>query len=102
MEHTTLTLSSPADETRAVSGTTSRKSKEPFVIDFLSEEAAVNVKEIFEPAKNPATLCLPSTSRAKLSLEDSSSKDAYLLPEDRHFSSKQLLKLFLKPRAAVS
>ncbi len=31
-----------------------------------------------------------------------SSSDAYLLPEDRHFNSKQLLRLFLKPRVAIN
>ena len=34
----------------------SKKSKEPFVIDFLSEEGAVNVKEIFEPAERAAAI----------------------------------------------
>ncbi|EPQ31638.1 uncharacterized protein PFL1_00971 [Pseudozyma flocculosa PF-1] len=87
---------------KAASGaTTTRKSKEPFVIDFLSDEGAVDAKEIFEPAKQPGSIQLPATTRSKVSLSNSNS-DAYLLPEDRHFNSRQLLKLFLKPRVAIN
>lgn len=80
----------------------SKKSKEPFVIDFLSEEGGVNVKEIFEPAKQAAAITLPVSARNKMANLAASSSDAYLLPEDRHFSSKQLLRLFLKPRMAIN
>ncbi|SPO28419.1 related to BRN1 - protein required for chromosome condensation [Ustilago trichophora] len=80
----------------------SKKSKEPFVIDFLSEEGAVNVKEIFEPAKQAAAITLPLNASKKMASLAASSSDAYLLPEDRHFSSKQLLRLFLKPRVAIN
>lgn len=84
----------------------SRRTREPFVIDFLSEEGAVNVKEIFEPAKQNTAITLPASARNKMTslaaLSSSSSADAYLLPEDRHFSSKQLLRLFLKPRVAIN
>lgn len=80
----------------------SKKSKEPFVIDFLSEEGAVNVKEIFEPAKQAAAITLPVSARNKMASLAASSSDAYLLPEDRHFTSKQLLRLFLKPRVAIN
>lgn len=81
----------------------SKKSKEPFVIDFESEEGAVDIKELFEQPKQAASITLPSTARNKMSsLAASSTADAYLLPEDRHFSSKQLLRLFLKPRVAIN
>ena len=80
----------------------SKKSKEPFVIDFLSEEGAVNVKEIFEPAERAAAITLPLNASKKMANLAASSSDAYLLPEDRHFSSKQLLRLFLKPRVAIN
>lgn len=71
----------------------SRKQKEPFVIDFTSSEGAVTSKELFETAKGQAGTLLP-VSR--------DSDDLYLLPEDRHFSSKQLLRLFIKPRAMLN
>lgn len=80
----------------------SKKSKEPFVIDFLSEEGAVDVNEIFERPKNPASIFLPLKAGAKMASLAASSSDAFLLPEDRHFSSKQLLRLFLKPRVAIN
>ncbi|CDW98628.1 hypothetical protein [Sporisorium scitamineum] len=80
----------------------SKKSKEPFVIDFLSEEGAVNVKEIFEGPKQKAAITLPTSALNKMASLAASSSDAYLLPEDRHFSSKQLLRLFLKPRVAIN
>lgn len=65
------------------------------MIDFMSDDSAVTSKELFEVAKGGTGTLLPSS---KLS-ED---KELYLLPEDRHFSSRQLLRLFLKPRAVVS
>lgn len=80
----------------------SKKSKEPFIIDFLSEEGAVDVKEIFEPAKQAASITLPLNARNKMASLAASSSDAYLLPEDRHFNSRQLLRLFLKPRVAIN
>lgn len=80
----------------------SKKSKEPFVIDFLSEEGAVNVKEIFEKPKQSTAITLAASARNKMASLAASSSDAYLLPEDRHFSSKQLLRLFLKPRVAIN
>ncbi|CBQ68606.1 related to BRN1-protein required for chromosome condensation [Sporisorium reilianum SRZ2] len=80
----------------------SKKSKEPFVIDFLSEEGAVNLKEIFEQPKQSSSITLPASARNKMASLAASSSDAYLLPEDRHFSSKQLLRLFLKPRVAIN
>ncbi|GAC74935.1 chromosome condensation complex Condensin, subunit H [Moesziomyces antarcticus T-34] len=91
-----------ADPAAAAARRESKKSKEPFVIDFLSDEGAVNVKEIFEPAKQAAAITLPLNARNKMANLAASSSDAYLLPEDRHFSSKQLLRLFLKPRVAIN
>lgn len=65
------------------------------MIDFLSEDGAVTSKDLFEVAKGGAGTLLPPSKMP----EDA---DLYLLPEDRHFSSRQLLRLFLKPRAVVS
>lgn len=72
---------------------TARKSKEPFVVDFCSEEGAVSAKQIFE--KGGAAITLPQQ-------KDTSAMDLYLLPEDRHFTSRQLLRLFIKPRAMLN
>jgi condensin complex subunit 2 len=73
----------------------SRKSKEPFVVDFASEEASISSKVLFEPAKGGAGIMLPQQ-------KDSSTLETYLLPEDQHFNSRQLLRLFIKPRAMLN
>lgn len=73
--------------------TAGRKSKEPFVIDFTSPEGAVGSKELFETARGQTAALLPASKE--------NSEDLYLLPEDRHFSSRQLLRLFIKPRATL-
>jgi condensin complex subunit 2 len=73
----------------------SRKSKEPFVVDFCSEAGAVVAKEIFEAPKAAATISLPIQ-------KDASVIENYLLPEDHHFTSRQLLRLFIKPRAMLN
>ena len=91
-----------AAQAAAASRKESKKSKEPFVIDFLSEEGAVDLKEIFEQPRQSAAITLPASARNKMASLAASSSDAYLLPEDRHFSSKQLLRLFLKPRVAIN
>lgn len=70
-----------------------RKSKEPFVVDFCSESGAVSAKQIFE--KGGAAITLPQQ-------KDNSAMDLHLLPEDRHFTSRQLLRLFIKPRAMLN
>ncbi|MCO5573432.1 hypothetical protein L7F22_027203 [Adiantum nelumboides] len=70
-----------------------RKQKEPFVIDFTSSDGAVTSKELFETGRGQAGTLLPASR---------DSDDLYLLPEDRHFSSKQLLRLFIKPRAMLN
>ncbi|KDN49553.1 hypothetical protein K437DRAFT_255223 [Tilletiaria anomala UBC 951] len=73
----------------------SKKIKEPFVIDFLSEEGAISTKELFEADSRGASINLPKRPK-------STKADLYLLPEDRHFNSKQLLRLFSKPRMALN
>lgn len=70
-----------------------RAPKEAFVIDFTSEEGAVSAKELFEAPRSSATTVLPKTR---------SKPEAFLLPEDRHFSSRMLLRLFSKPRAVLN
>ncbi|KAI0998920.1 hypothetical protein K3495_g9276 [Podosphaera aphanis] len=68
-----------------------RKEKEPFEIDFFS----------------PLSACLLETTYTQMSLNGASlpkkerkSKSKNLLPDDKHFNSKRLLRLFLKPNGA--
>lgn len=83
--------------------TRTRKTKEAFSISFDTSEdnAAPDSKIVFTTAK--ATLNLPSTSTSKRKRGTlANKKEDYLLPDDKHFASHQLLTLFLKPKAAVN
>lgn len=69
-----------------------RAPKEAFVIDFIESEAPTT-KELFEAPKTASSILLPKTR---------SRPEAHLLPEDRHFTSRRLLRLFSKPRAVLN
>ncbi|EMC91440.1 hypothetical protein BAUCODRAFT_79867 [Baudoinia panamericana UAMH 10762] len=68
-----------------------RKEKEPFEIDFLAPLSA----------EVQVAMGTMATSNAQISLprREWRSRSRNLLPDDRHFNSKDLLKLFLKPKA---
>lgn len=68
--------------------------KAPLVINFL-EAAEVDENELFAPA-DASALSISNTNLAD------SRKQTHLLPDDIHFSSKQLLRMFLKPAFIVS
>lgn len=70
-----------------------RKEKEAFSIDFMDPAADI-AAEILQPPKTLSTIALPKKDRI--------SKTRHLLPDDKHFNSKQLLRLFLKPKASLS
>lgn len=67
------------------------KEKEPFFIDFLSDEHDVDESVIF--AEGGTSINIPRTQWK--------SKDKHLLPDDKHFTSKNLVKLFLKPKGTI-
>ena len=67
-----------------------RKEKEVFEIDFFSTD---DVDEDVLFATGGASINLPKTQWK--------SKSRNLLPDDMHFNSKQLLRLFLKPKAML-
>lgn len=68
-----------------------RALKQQFVIDFLRDAGEVDEKLLF--AEGGSTINLPKAQQK--------SKNRNLLPDDRHFSSKNLIKLFLKPRGRI-
>lgn len=75
------------------SAPTKRREKEPFEIDFsLPLEPSV-ADLIYTPATSNAATSLPKTQWK--------SKTRNLLPDDKHFNSRQLLQLFLKPKARM-
>lgn len=67
-----------------------RVAKQPVTIDFLSDEGDVSTSLIFVSG---TAIDLPKLQRK--------SKTKNLLPVDEHFSSKELISIFLKPRAAL-
>lgn len=70
-----------------------RKEKEPYVIDFLSPLDPKVAAMIYTPASSASTIVLPKSQWK--------SKTRNLLPDDKHFNSKQLIHLFLKPKARL-
>ncbi|KOS12654.1 brn1-protein required for chromosome condensation [Malassezia pachydermatis] len=87
-------LSGPAsDSAPATSEAKPRRGKEAMVIDFLSSEPGPSTQTLFAPSATPASICLPKAAQAVTA--------RHLLPEDQHFNSQRLLRLFLKPKATI-
>lgn len=72
---------------------TKRKEKEPFEIDFAAPMSQALADALYTPAASNAAISLPKAQWK--------SKSRNLLPDDKHFNSKNLLRLFLKPRCQV-
>ncbi|KAL8807483.1 MAG: hypothetical protein Q9182_000648 [Xanthomendoza sp. 2 TL-2023] len=71
-----------------------RKEKEPFAIDFLSPLTPTLAELIYTPAASKSAISLPKAQWK--------SKTRNLLPDDKHFNSRELLRLFLKPKARMA
>ncbi|GAA5982564.1 hypothetical protein JCM10908_006700 [Rhodotorula pacifica] len=76
-----------------------RKEKVAFAIDFANS-AALSAKELFAAAnpKSSITAAARKTSRKSAA---SNADDDYTLPDDFHFNSQNLLRLFLKPKMTL-
>lgn len=70
-----------------------KKEKEPFEIDFAAPMSAELANMLYTNAASNAAISLPR--------REWRSKTRNLLPDDKHFNSKDLLKLFLKPKARL-
>lgn len=70
-----------------------RKEKEPFEIDFGAPLDPSVAELIYTPASSNSAISLPKTQWK--------TKGRNLLPDDKHFNSRQLLRLFLKPKARM-
>lgn len=68
-----------------------RRRREVPPIDF-SEAGAVDPRVIFAPSTSRTGIKMPRTQIGA---------SVHLLPEDQHYSSKRLMRLFLKPKAAI-
>lgn len=83
--------STTANATNA--GPKQRKEKEPFEIDFGAPLDPAVAELIYTQASSNSTISLPKTQWK--------TKGRNLLPDDKHFNSRQLLRLFLKPKARM-
>ncbi|KAK3712605.1 hypothetical protein LTR37_009048 [Vermiconidia calcicola] len=70
-----------------------KKEKEPFEIDFTSPMSSELAAQLYTPAVSNAAISLPR--------KEWRSRSRNLLPDDKHFHSRDLLKLFLKPKARL-
>ena len=85
--------------------TRSKKDKAAFMIDF--ETPSENTAKKLFVAATKAVLTLPSAKAATATRKRGAKpkpvkKNDYLLPNDMHFNSMQLLRLFMKPKFTVS
>lgn len=87
-----------------------RDKKEPFRIDFITpaeKDLKTLSKELFVGVSRGVGINLPGTSanaktrKGKKGGTKEKEKDLHLLPDDMHFSSRQLVTLFLKPKFSV-
>lgn len=92
-EHWRIRKIKDNDATKDASAPKARKEKEPFEINFSTEMDAKTNDILYTTATTNAAISLPK--------KDWKSKTRNLLPDDKHFSSKQLLRLFLKPKAQI-
>ena len=70
-----------------------RKEKEPFEIDFLGPMKQSTADMVYTMASSNSVISLPKAQWK--------TKGRNLLPDDRHFNSRSLLSLFLKPKARL-
>lgn len=93
-----------------------REKKEAFRIDFLTpaeQDLKETAKILFAPVTRGAGITLPDpsagakkTGRGRKGTKAKKDKEEkrcdHTLPDDMHFSSRQLVTLFLKPKFSVS
>jgi condensin complex subunit 2 len=70
-----------------------RKEKEPFELDFLEPMSQSTAEMVYTVASSNSAISLPKVQWK--------TKGRNLLPDDRHFNSRSLLSLFLKPKARL-
>ncbi|KAI5116872.1 hypothetical protein M0805_005838 [Coniferiporia weirii] len=82
-----------------------REKKEPFKIDFLTPSTKSQkeiAREIFAPVTRGGSITLPQFSKKKgRKGKEKEKQSEQTLPDDMHFSSRQLVTLFLKPKFAL-
>lgn len=107
-----LTHLFPADASEVAASKPRREKKEAFRIDFLTpseEDIKTLSNELFAPVTRGAGITLPNYRTVKSSAKKGGrgkkakeeKRDTHTLPDDMHFSSRQLVTLFLKPKFSV-
>ena len=99
-----------ADASETAKPKASREKKEAFKIDFTTvavKDLKETAKDLFAPVGRGASITLPGTSTARKGTRSKKSKEKekkvdHRLPDDMHFTSWQLVTLFLKPKFSVS
>jgi condensin complex subunit 2 len=102
---TALFNAAEADASTKQSAKKPREKKEAFKLDFLTpaeKDFKELTKELFAPVTKGAGINLPGTGpTARKNKKKEKEKDDHSLPDDMHFSSRQLVSLFLKPKFQV-
>ncbi|KAK8846876.1 hypothetical protein IAR55_005966 [Kwoniella newhampshirensis] len=83
-----------------------RAAKAPFTIDFSSPSTSATSSKTLFASASKSSIILPTTRTANASRSGKQGaavkrKEEWLLPDDMHFSSRQLLRLFLKPKFSL-
>ncbi|KAH7929129.1 barren [Leucogyrophana mollusca] len=92
-----------------------REKKDPFKIDFLTpaeKDIKETAKALFAPVTRGAGITLPSYTSAssktmgkkrsaRKTKDKEEKRDDHTLPDDMHFTSRQLVTLFLKPKFSL-
>ncbi|KAL2350673.1 condensin complex component cnd2 [Cryomyces antarcticus] len=81
------------DASKPTAAPAKRKEKESFEIDFAAPMSQSLADALYTPATSKSAISLPKVQWK--------SKTRNLLPDDKHFNSRQLLRLFLKPKARL-
>ncbi|KAI0350666.1 barren [Trametes cingulata] len=103
------------DASEATASRPKREKKEAFKIDFLTpaeEDVKTRAKKLFAPVTRGAGINLPGPSTSKTTSKrggrgrkvkdrEKEKRNDQTLPDDMHFSSKQLVTLFLKPKFSL-
>ena len=94
------------DDGEGVGKAAGKKKKEPEKIDFLTppeKDLKATAKDLFAPpGKGQSINQAGAGVGSKRAKKKKDKRDEHLLPDDMHFSSKQLVTLFLKPKFFVS
>lgn len=109
---TSLTCLLIADASEGIASKPRREKKEAFRIDFLTpseKDVKTLSNELFASVTRGAGITLPNygtvgptakkVGRGRKAKEEK--RDTHTLPDDMHFSSRQLVTLFLKPKFSV-